>query len=125
LAAADTRFLVAAGESTVRVALSFMLEARGYAAIRTARSAPRTELVLGEFQPDIVFLDLELAARLPLIESLHSIRLIALTDTSQLPGGTECGIRVPFERFLAKPVAQDALDEILRVPSSDPRRPRH
>jgi hypothetical protein len=123
LAAAETRFLIAA-DRTAQIALSFMLGARGYSNVRMVRSAARAELLLGDFQPDIAFIDLDLASRMRRLECRGNVRLIALADGPQRPAPDAPG-KGRFERLLAKPVAQHALDEILRGPIAVPRSPRH
>jgi hypothetical protein len=88
------------------------------------RSAARADILLGDFQPDIVFIDLDLASRLQRLESCGNPRLIALTE-----GPLSAARAVPgkgrFERLLAKPVSQRALDEILRNPAIERGWPRH
>jgi CheY-like chemotaxis protein len=123
--AVDTRFLIVDEDRQTGRALSFMLEARGYAEVRAVRSAARAEAIFGIYQPGVVFLELELANgdSLKLANQLRRhtrhprLRLIALT------GDVEHGMRedaraAGFERFLVKPIVQEELDKILRIPAN-------
>lgn len=122
-AAADTRFLIVDGDRQVGRNLSFMLEARGYSEVRSVRSAARAEAIFGQFQPGIVFMELDLpdnanlqlAAHLRRTTRLRKFRLIALTSDMEHPAREEARA-AGFERYLVKPVAQDELDKILCIP---------
>lgn len=124
-AAVDTRFLIIDGDRQIGRALSFMLEARGYGEVRAVRSAARAEAIFAVFQPDVVFMELELpdtgnlqlAAQLRRISRLRNFRLVALSRDLEQPlreeiraAGVEC--------YLVKPVVQDELDKILCIPAT-------
>jgi CheY-like chemotaxis protein len=123
-ASIDTRFLIIDGERNVGIALSFMLETRGYPEVRAVRSAARAEAVFSTFQPGVVFLDLELpdagsvrlAAQLRRLAGVRKFRLLALTHDVEHARRQEARV-AGFERYLVKPVAQDAVDGILFIPS--------
>ena len=124
-AAADTHFLIVDGDRQVGRALSFMLEARGYGEIRAVRSVARAESIFGAFQPEVVFLDLDLpdGSSLKLAEllrrnsRLRKFRLIALTHDVE-HAMREDARAAGFERYLVKPVAQAELDKILCIPAT-------
>jgi CheY-like chemotaxis protein len=122
-AAADTRFLIVDDDRKVGLALSFMLESRGYSEVRAVRSAGRAESIFGSFQPGLVFLDLDmpdngslqLAERLKRIAPMRKFRLIALTQDVEHAMREEARV-AGFERYLVKPVTQEALDAVLFIP---------
>ena len=89
------------------------------------RSAARAIAVAEKFHPGIVFLDIELPgmAGLDLANRLHhgarqhAMRLIALTTGVEHPKREDARI-AGFERYLVKPLAQNELDKVLRVPQT-------
>jgi CheY-like chemotaxis protein len=126
--ATDTHLLIVDGDRKVGLALSFMLETRGYSEVRAVRSAGRAESIFGSFQPSLVFLDLDLpdpgslqlADRLKRIAPLRKFRLIALTHDVE-HAMREQARAVGFERYLVKPPTQEAVDQILCIaPGANP-----
>jgi len=123
-AAADTRFLIIDDDRKVGMSLSFMLETRGYPEVRAVRSPARAESVFGSFQPGVVFLDLDLpnssslqlAEQMKRIARLRKFRLIALTNDVEHAMREEARV-AGFERYLVKPVTQEAVDKLLSIPS--------
>jgi CheY-like chemotaxis protein len=124
-AAADTRFLIIDDDRKVGMSLSFMLETRGYPEVRAVRSPARAESVFSTFQPGVVFLDLDLpgagslqlAEQMKRIARLRKFRLIALTRDVEHPMREEARV-AGFERYLVKPVTQEAVDKLLCISSS-------
>jgi CheY-like chemotaxis protein len=124
-AAADTRFLIIDDDRKVGMSLSFMLETRGYPEVRAVRSPARAESVFSTFQPGVVFLDLDLpdasslhlAEQMKRIARLRKFRLIALTHDVEHAMREEARV-AGFERYLVKPVTQEAIDKLLSIPSS-------
>jgi CheY-like chemotaxis protein len=116
----ETHILIIDNDRRVGVTLSFMLASRGYNEIRAVRSAARSLAITEKFQPEIVFLDLELpeeeslrlAKRLRQESRTRPLRLIALTGDAEHPLREEARL-AGFERFLTKPVAQEELDKVL------------
>jgi CheY-like chemotaxis protein len=116
----ETHILIIDNDRRVGVTLSFMLASRGYNEIRAVRSAARSLAITEKFQPEIVFLDLELpeaeslrlAKRLRQESRARPLRLIALTGDAEHPLREEARL-AGFERFLTKPVAQEELDKVL------------
>lgn len=120
----DTCILIIDDDRRASLALSFMLNVRGYAEIRSVRSAARAVAISDNFSPGIVFLDLELpnTDTLNLAKQLNrgsrptALRLIALTTTAEHPL-REQARQAGFERFLMKPCEQVEVDKILRLPA--------
>jgi CheY-like chemotaxis protein len=123
--AADTRFLIVDDDRKVGMSLSFMLETRGYPEVRAVRSPARAESIFSSFQPGVVFLDLDmpdagsvhLAEQMKRIARLRKFRLIALTLDFEHTLREEARV-AGFERYLVKPVTQEAVDKLLWIPSS-------
>jgi CheY-like chemotaxis protein len=124
-AASDTRFLIIDDDRKVGMSLSFMLETRGYPEVRAVRSLARAESVFSTFQPGVVFLDLDmpdagslrLAEQMKRLAQLRKFRLIALTNDVAHAMREEARV-AGFERYLVKPVTQQAIDELLFIPAS-------
>jgi CheY-like chemotaxis protein len=124
-AASDTRFLIIDDDRKVGMSLSFMLETRGYPEVRAVRSPARAESVFSTFQPGVVFLDLDmpdagslrLAEQMKRLAQLRKFRLIALTNDVEHAMREEARV-AGFERYLVKPVTQQAIDELLFIPAS-------
>ena len=124
-AAADTRFLIIDDDRKVGMSLSFMLETRGYPEVRAVRSPARAESVFSTFQPGVVFLDLDmpdagslrLAEQMKRLAQLRKFRLIALTNDVEHAMREEARV-AGFERYLVKPVTQEAIDNLLYIPIS-------
>lgn len=103
------------------VALSFMLATRQFEEVRAVRSPGRALAVAAQFQPDIVFIDLELpggviavARQLIRDAGRRRTKLIALSRQVADPA-YEQARSAGFERLLTKPVSQDELDNILGI----------
>lgn len=122
----DTCILIIDDDRRASLALSFMLNVRGYAEIRSVRSAARAVAISGNFSPGIVFLDLELpntdtldlAKQLARGSRAAAVRLIALTTNAEHPM-RETARQAGFERFLVKPCEQAEVDKILRLPADN------
>lgn len=121
-AGSATRILIIDQDRQVGMALSFMLSARRFDEVRAVRSAERAVTVTEQFNPEIIFLDLELpdggtlivARRLALGASKARPRLIALAANTAPPVCGKASID-GFERRLAKPVSNEDLDQILGI----------
>ena len=124
--ALDTCILIIDNDRAVSVALSFMLGVRGYDEVRSVRSAARALVIAENFNPGIVFLDidqatadpLDLAKQLRRGSRQSALRLIALTSTVDHPL-REDARQAGFERFLVKPCEQAEVDKILRLPADN------
>jgi len=124
-ASPDTRFLIIDDDRKVGMSLSFMLETRGYPEVRAVRSPARAESVFSTFQPGVVFLDLDmpdagslrLAEQMKRLAQLRKFRLIALTNDVEHAMREEARV-AGFERYLVKPVTQEAIDSLLCIPTS-------
>lgn len=114
-----TRILIVEQDRQVRVALSFMFSARRFDQVRCVRSAERAVAISEQFQPEIAFLDLELPLGGGLTVARHMARtarnrpprLIGLTQYAEYP--TLEAWAAGFERFLARPVSRQELDNVL------------
>ena len=114
-----TRVLIVEQDRQVRMALSFMLSARRFDQVRCVRSAERAAAISEQFQPEIAFLDLELpqggglAVARQLARNARNCppRLIALTKHAEHPSLEVWA--AGFERFLAKPISRQELDNVL------------
>jgi CheY-like chemotaxis protein len=105
--------------------LEYLLHGLGYWTTRVAVSG---EIALGmahDFAPSVVLLALDLpdmssyslAMQLRDRAGRHALRLIAMTGDSAYPG-RDLARRAGFERYLAKPVNSDALNQLLRSPQA-------
>jgi CheY-like chemotaxis protein len=100
----------------VGMSLSFMLETRGYPEVRAVRSPARAESVFGSFQP--AWCSSTSTCRIPAacsspktmkrIARLRKFRLIALTNDVEHAMREEARV-AGFERYLVKPVTQEAV----------------
>lgn len=122
-ATAEVRILIVDQDRQVGVTLSFMLATRQFDEVRSVRSAKRAMSIAEQFLPDIVFLDLDLpeggAIALGRLlardaRSRRRPRLIGLSNHSAGPHYDKARA-AGFERLLVKPVAHEALDEILGI----------
>ena len=117
-----TRILIVDQDRQIGMALGFMLATRRFDEVRAVRSAKRAMAVAEQFQPDIVFLDLELpeGGGIPVAQHLvrdarkRRPRLIALTKHSEDPMYAKARA-AGFERLLLKPVSHQELDRILGI----------
>lgn len=99
--------------------LSAMLRAAGHGDTRVAHSGKAALALAAEFLPTVLLVDLDLpdmsgydvARHLSQLPSLRNLRMIALTGSSE-HAGRELARVAGFERYLAKPVAAAALDEL-------------
>jgi DNA-binding response OmpR family regulator len=121
----STRILIVDQDRGVATSLATLLSARGYEEIRAVRSARRAMTLALQFNPGLVFLDIELpddgalevAASLRKGARQHALRLIALTSSPEHEKRDEARI-AGFERFLVKPLSPIELDKILRRPAA-------
>jgi two-component system OmpR family response regulator len=119
----STRILIVDNDRSVATSLTLMLASRGYDDVRAVRSARRAVVLAEQFNPGLVFLDIELpddgalevAASLRKGARQHALRLIALTSSQEHEKRDEARI-AGFERFMVKPLTQIELDKILRRP---------
>jgi CheY-like chemotaxis protein len=122
-ARAPHRILIVDDDAESADSLAMLLQAPGHRETRVAYSAGAALALAVEFQPTIVFLDVELpdmsgyevARRLHQHPRLQNRRLIALTDSGEHPG-RELAREAGFERYLLKPVTGVALEELLSMP---------
>lgn len=120
-----TRILIVDSDRSVGTSLTFMLTARGYEEVRAVRSARRAVAIAEQFNPGLVFLDLELpdngaievADRLRKGARQHALRLIALTSSAEHERRDE-DRAAGFERYMVKPLSQAELDKILHRPAA-------
>lgn len=99
--------------------LASMLTKKGYQGVRAVGSASRALILAHEYDPGIIFLDLELsddaydlARVLQHQAGLEAHRLIALTPAIE-QSTRERARCAGFERWLVTPVVQSELDELL------------
>ena len=101
-------------------ALASLLRRAGYRETRIAHRGSASLLLAREFLPTLLFVELELpdmsgyelAKHLSQQPDLPGLRMIALTSSSQHPG-RELAREAGFERYLIKPIAAAALDELM------------
>jgi len=101
--------------------LARMLTKKGYEGVRAVSSAARALVLAHEYEPGIIFLDLdlsddayELARALQRQAGQDAHRLIALTPAIE-HSTRERARRAGFERWLVTPVMQSELDDLLLV----------
>lgn len=118
-AAQGAGVLIVVADRLVGRRLASMLQKRGYAGIRAVSSVSRALILAHEYDPGIVFLDLELSddaydlARVLQHHAGHEAhRLIALTPAIE-QSTRERARRAGFERWLVTPVVQGELDNLL------------
>jgi DNA-binding response OmpR family regulator len=111
--------LIVVADRLVGRRLASMLTKKGYAGIRAVSSVSRALVLAHEYDPGIIFLDLELSddaydlARVLRHQAGHDAhRLIALTPAIE-QSTRERARLAGFERWLVTPVAQSELDELL------------
>ena len=111
--------LIVVADRLVGRRLARMLTRKGYEGVRAVSSASRALVLAHEFDPGIIFVDLELSddaydlARVLQHQSGHDPhRLIALTPAIEL-STREQARRAGFERWLVTPVVQSELDGLL------------
>lgn len=111
--------LIVVADRLVGRRLASMLTKKGYQGVRAVSSASRALILAHEYDPGIIFLDLELSddaydlARVLQHHAGHDAhRLIALTPAIEL-STRERARRAGFERWLVTPVVQSELDDLL------------
>jgi CheY-like chemotaxis protein len=117
----STHILIVDDNREAGKSLAQMLTDSGCDEIRTVRSAARALAVAATFQPTLAFLGIptpdglegNLAALLQKNSREKTIRLIGLTDRTELPTKEEARAS-GVERFISKPVTQVELDKALR-----------
>ena len=125
-AGGTTRILIVDRDRQSGLILSFMLAARRFEEVRAVRSAGRAVAIMERFLPAIVFVDLELpddganlvARQLACRQRMRQPRLIGLTRSAE--GAAVAAFAGDFERWLVKPISQQALDDIpgIRQPNA-------
>ena len=111
--------LIVVADRLVGRRLARMLTKKGYADIRAVSSASRALVLAHEYDPGIIFLDLDLSddaydlARVLQHQAGHDAhRLIALTPAIEF-STRERARRAGFERWLVTPVVQSELEYLL------------
>ena len=115
----DVRILIVVGDRLVGRQLARMLTKRGCREVRAVSAMDRALVLSHEYEPGIVFLDLELpgdaydlAHALQRQAGHEAHRLIALTPAID-HSTRERARRAGFERWLVTPVMPDELDNLL------------
>ena len=114
------RILVVDVDVEAADALASLLQSAGRGDARVAYTGATALALALEFVPTVLLLDLDLpdmsgydvARHLSQHPQLQSLRLIALTVSSEHPG-RELAREVGIERYLIKPVGSADLDELL------------
>lgn len=117
------RILIVDADMDSADSMELMLHASGYSETRVVYSGEAALAAAAEFRPDVVLLELnlpdmsgyEVAQLLREQAQLQDVRLIALT-ASREHAGRDQARAAGFERYLLKPVAALALDELLSMP---------
>ena len=111
--------LIVVADRLVGRRLASMLTKKGYQGVRAVSSASRALVLAHEYDPGIIFLDLQLSedaydlARVLQQQAGHAAhRLIALTPAIE-QSTRERARRAGFERWLVTPVVQSELDDLL------------
>lgn len=111
--------LIVVANRVVGRRLARMLAKRGYSGVRAVSRVSRALILAHEFDPGIIFLDLELSdeaydlARVLQHHAGHEAhRLIALTPAVE-QSTRERARHAGFERWLVTPVVQSELDDLL------------
>lgn len=111
--------LIVVADRLIGRRLATMLMKKGYAGVRAVSRVSRALVLAHEYDPGIIFLDLELSdeaydlARVLQHQAGHDAqRLIALTPTIE-QSTRERARRAGFERWLVTPVVQSELDDLL------------
>jgi CheY-like chemotaxis protein len=113
------RILIVDDDVDAAAALASLLQSAGYGDARVAHTGATALAVAVEFVPTILLVDLDLpdmsgyavARQLSQHPQLRNLRLIALTANSAHPG-RELAREAGIERYLIKPVAAAALEEL-------------
>jgi CheY-like chemotaxis protein len=117
------RFLIVVDNRLAGRQLARMLMRQGFATVRAVTDAGRALTISQHYQPDIVFLDVDLegdayqlARGLRQQAGQAELRLIALTNSIE-HSTREQARNAGFERWLVTPVTQDDLEGLLRAES--------
>jgi CheY-like chemotaxis protein len=113
------RILIVDDDVDAADALASLLQSAGYGDARVAYTGATALALAVEFVPTVLLVDLdlpdmsgyEIARHLSQHPHLQSLRLIALTASSEHPG-RELAREAGIERYLSKPVGFAALDEL-------------
>ena len=113
------RILIVDDDVDGAAALASLLHSAGYGDTRVAYTGATALALAVEFLPTVLLVDLDLpdmsgyavARQLSQHPQLQNLRLIALTTNSAHPG-RELAREAGIERYLIKPVAAAALDEL-------------
>jgi CheY-like chemotaxis protein len=119
-----TRILIVDDDVDTTRSLARMLRELGHDDTRVEHSAATALRAAIEFAPSVIFVDIELpdlsgydvALLLHQHPRLQQMRLIALTESEEHPGREQARTS-GFERYLVKPVAASALQEVMDMPS--------
>lgn len=121
---AMVRILIVDDDAEAAVSLLRMLQNCGHDETRVVRSATSALQLALEFDPGIIFVDVELPdlGGYEVASLVHQhphrrlrlMRLIALTETAEHPARERARF-AGFERYLVKPVSPSALREVLDV----------
>ncbi len=122
-----TRILIIDDDVDSASALSNLLQESGYDDTQVAYSAAGALQVAVAYDPNIIFVDIELpdmsgydlARLLSQHSHLQRTQLIALTDSGEHPG-REHARTSGFARYLVKPVTAAAVQEVMETLSSQP-----
>jgi CheY-like chemotaxis protein len=114
------RILVVDDDVDAADSLASLLLSEGYGDARVAYTGATALALAVEFVPTVLLVDLDLpdmsgyevARLLSQHPQLQSLRIIALTASSEHPG-RELAREAGIERYLSKPVGSAALDELL------------
>ena len=113
------RILIVDDDVVAAAALASLLQSAGYGDTRVAHTGATALALAVEFVPTVLLVDLDLpdmsgyavARQLSQHPQLQNLRLIALTTNSAHPG-RELAREAGIERYLIKPVAAAALEEL-------------
>ena len=119
------RILIVDDNAEAAKSLVSMLRELGHNETRVARSAASALRKAVAFDPDFVFMNVELpdmsaydaALFMHQHPRLERTRLLALTDYGEHPGRERARMS-GFERYIVKPVTVEALQEVLDLPRS-------
>lgn len=113
------RILIVDDDVDAADSLASLLQSAGYGDARVAYTGAAALALAVEFRPTVLLVDLDLpemsgydvARQLSRRQHPHSLRLIALTASSEHPG-RELARAAGIGRYLSKPVSAAALNEV-------------
>lgn len=113
------RILIVDDDVEAADSLASLLESAGHGDARVAYTGATALALAADFRPTVLLVDLDLpdmsgydvARQLSQHPDFRSLRLIALTASSEHPG-RELAREAGIERYLGKPVSAAALDEV-------------